>query len=145
MCRWITTEIVKWVLHYQKLLRLLGSLWTVISHSQLHIIKLCKSCFYHIRAKCHIASAHTKDMQQSIPCSIVYFQQSSSCNSLRSWNGQDSRHPLQIQVFWLSHVAELSWALVNNMLMSIPVFSDAWNLFLPSIHYFLLGFRWLGI
>src|SRR6218665_2694611 len=36
-----------------------------------HITNLCKSCFYHIRAIRHIRSALTKDMSQTIGCSLV--------------------------------------------------------------------------
>ena len=36
-----------------------------------HITNLCKSCFYHIRAIRHIRSALTKDMSQTIACSLV--------------------------------------------------------------------------
>ena len=38
---------------------------------QSHITNLCKSCFYHIRAIRHIRSALTKDMSQTIACSLV--------------------------------------------------------------------------
>lgn len=36
-----------------------------------HITNLCKSCFYHIRAIRHIRSALTKNMSQTIACSLV--------------------------------------------------------------------------
>src|SRR6218665_3496433 len=36
-----------------------------------HITNLCNSCFYHIRAIRHIRSALTKDMSQTIACSLV--------------------------------------------------------------------------
>ena len=36
-----------------------------------HITNFCKSCFYHIRAKRHISSALTKNMSQTIACSLV--------------------------------------------------------------------------
>src|SRR5688572_33131752 len=36
-----------------------------------HITSLCKSCFYHIRAIRHIRSALTKNMSQTIACSLV--------------------------------------------------------------------------
>src|SRR6218665_2010713 len=36
-----------------------------------HITNLCKSCFYHIRAIRRIISALTKDMSQTIACSLV--------------------------------------------------------------------------
>src|SRR6218665_3089125 len=36
-----------------------------------HITNLYKSCFYHIRAIRHIRSALTKDMSQTIACSLV--------------------------------------------------------------------------
>jgi len=36
-----------------------------------HITNLCKSCFYHVRAIRHIRSALTKDMSQTIACSLV--------------------------------------------------------------------------
>src|SRR6218665_54343 len=35
------------------------------------ITNLCKSCFYHIRAIRHMRSALTKDMSQTIACSLV--------------------------------------------------------------------------
>src|SRR6218665_91045 len=36
-----------------------------------HITRLCRSCFYHIRATRHIRSALTKDRSQTIACSRV--------------------------------------------------------------------------
>src|SRR5678815_2603182 len=36
-----------------------------------HITNLCTSCFYHIRAIRHIRSALTKNMSQTIACSLV--------------------------------------------------------------------------
>src|SRR6218665_3280909 len=36
-----------------------------------HITNICKSCFYHIRAIRHIRSALTKDLSQTIACSLV--------------------------------------------------------------------------
>ena len=36
-----------------------------------HITNLCKSCFYHIRAIRHIRSALTKNMSQTLACSLV--------------------------------------------------------------------------
>src|SRR6218665_3639792 len=38
---------------------------------RLHITNLCKSCFYHNRAIRHIRSALTKNMSQTIACSLV--------------------------------------------------------------------------
>ena len=38
---------------------------------QHHITNLCKSCFYHIRSLRHIRSALTKEMSQTIACSLV--------------------------------------------------------------------------
>src|SRR6218665_3026709 len=38
---------------------------------RLHITNLCKSCFYHNRAIRHIGSALTKNMSQTIACSLV--------------------------------------------------------------------------
>ena len=36
-----------------------------------HITNLCKSCFYHIRTIRHIRLALTKEMSQTIACSLV--------------------------------------------------------------------------